>query len=66
MYSVGADVAEAGNGPGSYDVRGNVWHLNCCNPEDKFGAEGWSVFAAIFGWSNNGSGKFYPLGMTLA
>ncbi|KDN49818.1 hypothetical protein RSAG8_01883, partial [Rhizoctonia solani AG-8 WAC10335] len=28
---VGGDVAEAGNGPGSYDVVGNIWHLNCCN-----------------------------------
>ncbi|KAG8895869.1 high-affinity iron permease [Tulasnella sp. 403] len=52
---VGADVAEAGNGPGSYDVRGNVWHLNCCNPEDKTGNGGWAIFAGIFGWSNNGS-----------
>jgi high-affinity iron transporter len=24
---VGADVEELGNGPGSFDVRGNVWHL---------------------------------------
>ncbi|KAG9005057.1 high-affinity iron permease [Tulasnella sp. 427] len=52
---VGADVAEAGNGPGSYDVRGNIWHLNCCNPEDKYGNGGWAIFAAIFGWSNDGS-----------
>ncbi|CAE6417239.1 unnamed protein product [Rhizoctonia solani] len=52
---VGGDVAEAGNGPGSYDVVGNVWHLNCCNPENKTDALGWSIFSAIFGWSNNGS-----------
>ncbi|KAG9122151.1 high-affinity iron permease, partial [Ceratobasidium sp. 392] len=52
---VGGDVAEAGNGPGSYDVVGNIWHLNCCNPENKTDALGWSVFNAIFGWSNNGS-----------
>ncbi|CAE7080306.1 unnamed protein product [Rhizoctonia solani] len=52
---VGGDVAEAGNGPGSYDVVGNIWHLNCCNPESKTDALGWSVFSAIFGWSNNGS-----------
>ncbi|KAG8938864.1 high-affinity iron permease [Tulasnella sp. 424] len=52
---VGADVAEAGNGPGSYDIRGNIWHLNCCNPEDKYGNGGWAIFAAIFGWSNDGS-----------
>ncbi|CAE6513619.1 unnamed protein product [Rhizoctonia solani] len=52
---VGGDVAEAGNGPGSYDVVGNIWHLKCCNPENKTDALGWSVFNAIFGWSNNGS-----------
>ncbi|KAB5596068.1 Iron permease FTR1 [Ceratobasidium theobromae] len=52
---VGGDVAEAGNGPGSYDVVGNIWHLNCCNPENKKDALGWGIFAAIFGWSNNGS-----------
>ncbi|CAE6419527.1 unnamed protein product [Rhizoctonia solani] len=52
---VGGDVAEAGNGPGSYDVVGNIWHLNCCNPESKTDALGWSIFSAIFGWSNNGS-----------
>ncbi|ELU42616.1 putative iron permease FTR1 [Rhizoctonia solani AG-1 IA] len=54
---VGGDVAEAGNGPGSYDVVGNIWHLNCCNPESKTDALGWSIFSAIFGWSNNGSRK---------
>lgn len=54
---VGGDVAEAGNGPGSYDVVGNIWHLNCCNPENKKDALGWGIFAAIFGWSNNGSSK---------
>lgn len=52
---VGGDVAEAGNGPGSYDVVGNIWHLDCCNPENKTDALGWSIFNAIFGWSNNGS-----------
>ncbi|KAG8865945.1 high-affinity iron permease [Tulasnella sp. 331] len=54
---VGADVSELGDGPGSFDVRGNIWHLDCCNPEnvaDK-GGSGWTIFAAIFGWSNNGS-----------
>ncbi|KAG9097683.1 high-affinity iron permease, partial [Ceratobasidium sp. 370] len=52
---VGGDVAEAGNGPGSYDVVGNIWHLDCCNPENKHDAKGWAVFNAILGWSNNGS-----------
>ncbi|KAG9030880.1 high-affinity iron permease [Tulasnella sp. JGI-2019a] len=54
---VGADVSELGDGPGSFDVRGNIWHLNCCNPENRTdnGGSGWTIFAAIFGWSNNGS-----------
>ena len=55
------DAAAAGSGPGSYDVRGNVWHLNCCNPEQKFVGQGWSIFSAIFGWNNNGSGERFPL-----
>ncbi|KAF8911772.1 iron permease FTR1 family-domain-containing protein [Mucidula mucida] len=44
-----------GSGPGSYRVQGNVWHLDCCNPEDNLDGMGWSVFNALFGWSNNGS-----------
>ncbi|EKM56527.1 uncharacterized protein PHACADRAFT_253706 [Phanerochaete carnosa HHB-10118-sp] len=47
------DVGAAGNGPGSYDVRGNVWHLDCCNPENNTDSQGWSIFNAIFGWTNN-------------
>ncbi|KXS12723.1 iron permease FTR1 [Gonapodya prolifera JEL478] len=50
---VGADVAEAGDGPGSYSVHGNVWHLNCCNPENKTGSYGWAVFNAVLGWTHN-------------
>jgi high-affinity iron transporter len=51
----GAEKGEAGTGPGSFDVRGNVWHLECCSPKNK----GWLVFNGMFGWSNNASGKFY-------
>lgn len=29
----GGDAAENGSGPGSYDIRQSVWHVNCCNPE---------------------------------
>jgi high-affinity iron transporter len=48
---LGADVDDSGGtGPGSYDVRGNVWHLNCCSAED---ASGWSIFNAVLGWNNN-------------
>lgn len=54
--SLGADVDDAGaagDGPGSYDVRGNVWHLDCCNPENNFDSDGWTMFNAIFGWTNS-------------
>ncbi|EIW77037.1 iron permease FTR1 [Coniophora puteana RWD-64-598 SS2] len=48
---LGADVDDSGgNGPGSYDVRGNVWHLDCCNPETS---QGYSIFNAILGWQNS-------------
>ena len=54
--SLGADVDDAGaagDGPGSYDVRGNVWHLDFCNPENNFDSSGWTLFNAIFGWTNS-------------
>ncbi|KAI0336676.1 iron permease FTR1 [Cubamyces sp. BRFM 1775] len=51
---LGADVDDAGgDGPGSFDVRGSVWHLDCCNPENNFDNDGWSIFSAIFGWTNS-------------
>ncbi|KAK4058262.1 high-affinity iron permease [Microbotryomycetes sp. JL221] len=50
---VGGDVAETGDGPGSYDVDGNVWHLPFGNPENKTRSGGWSIFNAILGWTNN-------------
>ncbi|KAL1876839.1 hypothetical protein VTK73DRAFT_9141 [Phialemonium thermophilum] len=46
---VGGDVAEEGNGPGSYNIHQTVWHVNCCNPETD---NGWDVFYAILGWQN--------------
>jgi len=50
---LGADADDiSGNGPGSYDIRGNVWHLDCCNAEN---GGGWIIFSGVFGWSNNGS-----------
>lgn len=55
-HLLGADVDDAGaagDGPGSYDVRGNVWHLDCCNPENNFDSDGWTMFNAIFGWTNS-------------
>lgn len=51
---LGADVDDAsGDGPGSYRVQGNVWHLDCCNPDSKLDGEGWTIFGAIFGWTNS-------------
>jgi high-affinity iron transporter len=47
---VGSDVAEAGDGPGSYDIKETVWHVNCCNPEID---NGWDVFNAVLGWQNS-------------
>ncbi|OCB87154.1 iron permease FTR1 [Sanghuangporus baumii] len=50
---LGADVDDSGgDGPGSYDVRGVVWHLDCCNPENNSGNQGWKIFNALFGWTN--------------
>lgn len=46
---VGGDVAEEGDGPGSYNIRQTVWHVNCCNPEID---NGWDVFNALLGWQN--------------
>lgn len=38
---LGADVDDSGgDGPGSYDVRGVVWHLDCCNPENNLDNDG--------------------------
>ncbi|KAF9060051.1 Ftr1 protein [Rhodocollybia butyracea] len=51
---LGGDVDDAGgDGPGSFNVVGNVWHLDCCNPENNFDNSGWSIFNAIFGWTNS-------------
>ncbi|KAL3263269.1 hypothetical protein ABHI18_001963 [Aspergillus niger] len=52
QMAVGSDVAEEGSGPGSYDIRETVWHVNCCNAETD---NGWDVFNAILGWENTGT-----------
>lgn len=46
----GGDVAENGAGPGSYNIKNTVWHVNCCNPE--MNDNGWGIFNALFGWQN--------------
>lgn len=51
---VGGDVAETGDGPGSYQTAGNVWHLTYGNPEagSMTTNGGWQIFNALFGWNN--------------
>jgi high-affinity iron transporter len=49
---VGGDADEVGSGPGSYNIRQSVWHVNCCNPELN-GGGGWGIFNAILGWQNS-------------
>ncbi|EAW14722.1 FTR1 family protein [Aspergillus clavatus NRRL 1] len=48
----GGDAAETGAGPGSYDIRQSVWHVNCCSPLIN-GGGGWGIFNAILGWTNS-------------
>ena len=48
----GGDAAETGSGPGSYNIKQSVWHVNCCNPEIN-GGGGWGVFNSLFGWTNS-------------
>lgn len=54
VQKVGDAAAESGAGPGSYDALNYVWHIDCCNPEDKSnnGGSGWSVLNGIVGWNN--------------
>ncbi|KAF9888598.1 hypothetical protein FE257_008530 [Aspergillus nanangensis] len=49
---VGGDASETGSGPGSYDIRKSVWHVNCCNPELDGGGL-WGIFNGILGWTNS-------------
>ncbi|TKA57844.1 hypothetical protein B0A55_12218, partial [Friedmanniomyces simplex] len=51
-HAVGGDSSETGSGPGSYNIRKSVWHVNCCNPQLN-GGGGWGVFNAILGWQNS-------------
>lgn len=48
----GEGAAEAGAGPGSYDIRNSVWHVNCCSPLEN-GDGGWGIFNSLFGWQNS-------------
>lgn len=51
----GGDAAENGAGPGSYNIRWAVWHVNYGNPEIKTEGYGWQIFNAVLGWNNTGS-----------
>lgn len=48
----GEGAVEAGAGPGSYDIRQSVWHVDCCTP-DSNGDGGWGIFNSLFGWQNS-------------
>ncbi|GAA6031772.1 hypothetical protein JCM8097_001981 [Rhodosporidiobolus ruineniae] len=51
---VGGDIGETGSGPGSFDPTvGVAWHLLYGNPEDNTATDGYSIFNAILGWTNN-------------
>ncbi|KAH9958045.1 Ftr1 protein [Russula dissimulans] len=53
-HLLGQDVDDAGgDGPGSFDVRGNVWHLDCCSADNYVDGNGWLIFGAITGWTNS-------------
>ncbi|GAK62571.1 high-affinity iron permease CaFTR1 [Moesziomyces antarcticus] len=49
---VGDSAAESGDGPGSYNSQGYIWHLNCCNPEANKGGSGWGILNSLVGWNN--------------
>ncbi|ODV96500.1 hypothetical protein PACTADRAFT_2793 [Pachysolen tannophilus NRRL Y-2460] len=46
----GGDASENGSGPGTYNVKQSVWHVNCCNPEID---NGWDIFNSLLGWQNS-------------
>jgi high-affinity iron transporter len=50
-HLIGGDASETGSGPGSYDIRQSVWHVNCCSPSLN-GGGGWGIFNTI-GWTNS-------------
>ncbi|KAF4553481.1 High affinity iron permease ftrA [Elsinoe fawcettii] len=50
--AIGGDAAETSSGPGSYDIRKSVWHVDCCSPNVN-GGGGWGIFNSLFGWQNS-------------
>jgi hypothetical protein len=63
-HSIHGDTDRNGDGPGSFDVRGNVWHLNCCNPENRIDGNGWLIFGALTGWTNSATSKPFSTSST--
>ena len=58
-HSIGGETDNTGDGPGTFDVRGNVWHLNCCNPGNILDGNGWLIFGALTGWTNSATSKLF-------
>ncbi|UZJ55061.1 hypothetical protein CBS101457_004381 [Exobasidium rhododendri] len=53
VRQVGDAAAESGSGPGSYNALNYIWHINCCNPEDKTnGGSGYAILNSLVGWNN--------------
>ncbi|GEQ66995.1 hypothetical protein JCM33374_g658 [Metschnikowia sp. JCM 33374] len=48
--ATGGDASENGSGPGTYNIKKSVWHVNCCNPELD---NGWDIFNSLLGWQNS-------------
>ncbi|ORY33738.1 iron permease FTR1 family-domain-containing protein [Naematelia encephala] len=57
INGVGTAAAEAGTGPGSYRVQGNIWKLDYGDPEpgSDIGGGGWQVLNSLVGWTNIGT-----------
>ncbi|KAI8923656.1 iron permease FTR1 family-domain-containing protein [Entophlyctis helioformis] len=52
VWSAAINLEADDVGTGAFDPRRNVWHLDCCSPENK--AEGgWGIFSSLLGWRNN-------------
>jgi high-affinity iron transporter len=57
INGVGVAAAEAGTGPGSYRIAGNIWHLTYGDPEPGSDiGSGWAQLAqSVVGWNNIGT-----------
>eukprot|EP00842_Homolaphlyctis_polyrhiza_P000087 jgi/Hompol1/1079/HPOL_001375-RA len=53
-WSKAINLAADDVGTGAFDPRYNVWHFDCCSPEEK-SSGGWGVFNSLLGWRNNAS-----------